>query len=651
MTDYLDFELEIERVGKGRKYRARVRKAPAGRGARTRNLVLPSLEELDDLRNALGTVRSGGASRNLRIDAPSQDSSADFGRRLFLSIFKGEVLESWRSSLFRAPSGLRLRLSLDNDPHLLSVPWELLFDPELKEFIATTIPVVRTLDAPMAHQRALAGPGPLRILTILSSPSDYTALDTRQEWSVLDRAFGDSVELRSIPPMLDKIDQALQSEEWHVLHFVGHGSSDEEGGSLVLEDGQRSSRPIDHLKLSKFLGHPALRLVVLNACYGGVPGSSDPFSGVAQSLLRKGIPAVVAMQQPISDRAAIALAEILYDGIAEGLPLDAALLKARARLYRDFDSEWAIPVLYLNARNGTIIGEKELPPPPPPLRPRWQIALITAGLLLISLIVWMSLREPGHPAVETTQSLASEPPKPLRPASDNPPDCRLPEGLEISFVRINGDTFEMGDKSAKETRPVHQVTITKPFCLSTYEVTLELWNRVLGRPAPSDNERHLPVGGVTYEEVQQFFERLNKLDSSAHYRLPYEAEWELAARAGTKTRYSFGKSDGPLYLYGNCNGSKDRFPEIAPVGQLQANPWGLFDMYGNVSEWVEGWYEGYPKEAVKDPGGPDTGTKRIRRGGNWDSSARSCSSVDRSAVEPERDNQDTGFRIVREIPR
>jgi formylglycine-generating enzyme required for sulfatase activity len=225
----------------------------------------------------------------------------------------------------------------------------------------------------------------------------------------------------------------------------------------------------------------------------------------------------------------------------------------------------------------------------------------------------------------------------------------LPEGLDISFVRIGGGTFEMGDKGAKETRPVHLVTISKPFCLSTYEVTLELWNRVLGRPAPSDNERHLPISGVTYEEVQQFFERLNKLDPSAHYRLPYEAEWELAARAGTKTRYSFGKSDAPLYLYGNCNGSKDRFSEIAPVGQLQENPWGLFDMYGNVSEWVEGWYGGYPKETVKDPGGPDTGTKRIRRGGNWDSSARSCSSVDRSAVDPERDNPDTGFRIVREI--
>src|SRR5215211_1557962 len=111
--EYLEFELEIERVGKGKrkKYRARVRKAPDGRGARTENLVLPSLEEWEDLRHHLGTSRSGGVSRNLRIDGPSEDSSADLGLRLFLSVFKGEVLESWRRSLFQAQSRLRLRLS------------------------------------------------------------------------------------------------------------------------------------------------------------------------------------------------------------------------------------------------------------------------------------------------------------------------------------------------------------------------------------------------------------------------------------------------------------------------------------------------------------------------------------------------------------
>jgi len=643
--EYLEFELEIERVGKGKKYRARVRKAPAGRGARTRSLVLPSLEELEELRSSLGGVRSGGASRNLRIDGPSEDSSADLGLRLFLSVFKEEVLESWRRSLFQAQSRLRLRLSLDNDPHLLRVPWELLFDPELKEFIATTMPVVRTLDVPIAHPRALAGLGPLRILTILSGPSDYATLDTPQEWSGLDRAFGDSVELRSVPPLLDKIDQALQTAEWHVLHFVGHGSSDTEGGFLILENGQRSSRPIDHLRLSKFLGHPSLRLVVLNACYGGLPGSSDPFSGVAQALLRKGIPAVVAMQQPVSDRAAIALAEELYDGIAKGLPLDAALLKARARLYRDFDAEWAIPVLYLNAPSGEILAEKDQSPPPPPSSDPWRrIALITSGLLLIGWIAWMSLRTSSSPKLEPPPGR-----KPLQGAEKNPPECPSPPGLNMAFVKIDPGTFIMGDEGMKESRPTHRVTITRPFCIGRYEVTQEQLAYVSGSPQPSEEERYRPAHGIKYDAAQDFIRMLNESDPAHPYRLATEAEWEYVARGKSRMRYSFLGNSKNLVRYANCGEPGDGSEVLSWVGQYPPNPSGTYDMYGNVFEWVFDWYSPYTGEDAKDPAGPSQGEKRIRRGGSWKSGAKACTSAARSDVLPNRGDQENGFRIVREI--
>lgn len=647
MEQLVDFKLEIDRVG--RRYRARVRKAPAGRGARAW-VTLPAREKLEDLRTDLVRRSSGDGSRHLEIDATQLESATNLGLRLFQSIFHDQVLESWHLSRAQAQSRLRLRLSLDDDPYLLSIPWELLFDPDLKDFVATVTPVVRSLDVPVDQQRSLAGPSPLRILTVLSCPADCAPLEVGQEWNALDGVLGGSVELRSVPPRLEEIDQALQTEEWHVLHFVGHGHADDKGGALILEDREGGSRTVDHLRLGKFLGHPSLRLVVLNACDGGTPGRSDPFSGVAQALLRKGIPAVVAMQQPISDKAAIAFARELYGAIAGGLPLDDALVVARKRMYRDFETtEWAIPVLYLNAPDGVILASEEQPPSPPPSPDLWKrIALITAGALLLGWVVWMSLRPPRSPEIVPTQSLASLLLKPLRPASENPPDCRLPGGLEIAFVRIDAGTFEMGDSGIEGSRPVHEVTITDPFCLSAYEVTQELWNHVLNRPALPESERFLPVRGITFNEVEQFFEQLNKLDPSGHYRLPSEAEWEMGARAGTKTRYSFGQSDKNLYLYGNCK-TKDRYPEVAPVGQLKENPAGLFDVHGNISEWVSDWHSEYRDETVSNPPGPDEGKKRVRRGGNWTSSARSCSSGSRSGVEPERENQDTGFRIVREI--
>jgi formylglycine-generating enzyme required for sulfatase activity len=184
--------------------------------------------------------------------------------------------------------------------------------------------------------------------------------------------------------------------------------------------------------------------------------------------------------------------------------------------------------------------------------------------------------------------------------------------------------------------------------MGAFEVTQGEWNEVMGLPSPAEAERDLPASGLSLREVQDFLDRLNRREKvEGLYRLPTEAEWEMAARAGSRTIYSFGDDEKALTIYGNC---RTGCGQLMPVGRFKPNDWGLYDMYGNVFEWVSDWYEPYAAGRVRDPRGPEAGEKRIRRGGSWDSSPATCTSAHRSMVQPDRDDKLTGFRIVRDIP-
>lgn len=629
MNDFVDFELLIERLEK--RYRARVLRSPAGRGAKS-TFHLPLEEDLEDFESEITMYRS--IPRNLRTDHPLSMKPRELGRQLFEAVFSGEVQELWRSSLAVADSRLRLRLRLEDDSRLLRVPWELLFDPKRQLPIAIERPVVRSLEIQSSREPLIVD-GPLRVLTVLSCPANVPRLDLREEWGKLDEAVGEDADLRRVPPRLPEVDRVLREEKWHVLHFVGHGEVDERGGSLILEDPQGTSQAVDHARLGTFLGHESLRLIVLNACEGATPGPSAPFSGVAQFLVKREVPAVIAMQRPVSDDAAIAFAQTFYAALAKLPSVDFALLEARRALFQEYESEWFAPVLYLSTRDGRLF----VPPPPPPMPP-WPpiwLRIAAAAVLFLSIASWLWLSQP------------EKPPPPPGP-ENNPKECPSPEGLNIAFVRIPQGIFFMGDKRGeKGEKPAHRVSITEPYCLGIYEVTQEQWNHVLGMPAPSGTDRYLPVRGITYEEVGHFFRKLNEMDSRSNYRMPTEAEWEYAARGRTQMRYSFGKEDDALRLYANCKGGMDGFAEVAPVGQLKPNGFGLYDVYGNVFEWVSDWYGPYSDKDVIDPKGPQQGEKRIRRGGSWESRAKVCSSAARSDVLPDRGNKDTGLRILREI--
>ena len=235
--------------------------------------------------------------------------------------------------------------------------------------------------------------------------------------------------------------------------------------------------------------------------------------------------------------------------------------------------------------------------------------------------------------------------------------------LGMEFVLIPAGTFMMGsppDEPYRNKDEVwHQVTISDPFYLQTAEVTLEQWRALMGRKlfGRRMGPGNMPVVKISWHDCIRFMKKLNAL-SEWSYRLPTEAEWEYACRAGNSTAYSWGNSiDCGKAMYGN-NSLKSRecldyvrsrgltTDQPAPVKSYPPNAWGLYDMHGNVWEWCRDWYGDYMTSAKIDPFGPDSGTMRVRRGGSWFKYGYSCRSANRNYAHLSSRYQTTGFRLV-----
>jgi len=221
---------------------------------------------------------------------------------------------------------------------------------------------------------------------------------------------------------------------------------------------------------------------------------------------------------------------------------------------------------------------------------------------------------------------------------------------QMEFVDIPQGEFEMGstlnEKGRYPGEHLHRVTISK-FQIMHTEVTQNMWNEVMGRNPSSNKGEDLPVENVSWGDCLKFIKKLNDRDSVYNYRLPTEAEWEYACRSETKSKFYIGNQDSDLERAGWYEGNSDGMSHA--VGQKVPNYWGLFDMHGNVSEWCQNWKGDYsPKKSV-DPEGPVGGTKRINRGGNWNSWGKKCRSACRSSYNPKYRNKFIGLRLVRKL--
>ncbi len=220
--------------------------------------------------------------------------------------------------------------------------------------------------------------------------------------------------------------------------------------------------------------------------------------------------------------------------------------------------------------------------------------------------------------------------------------------IGMKFALIPEGEFMMGSEEFNWAKPVHRVKINKPFYLGIYPVTQREWKEVRGSNPSYIKGDELPVEQVSWIDVQEFIKKLNEKEGTNKYRLPSEAEWEYAARAGTSTRYSFGDDELKLgeYAWYDCNSGG----ETHEVGQKKPNPWGLYDMHGNVWEWVQDSlhsdYNGAPTDSSAWELG---GTDRVFRGGSWRGDARGCRSANRGNVVHGGRSQRLGFRLVRDV--
>jgi outer membrane protein assembly factor BamD (BamD/ComL family) len=242
-----------------------------------------------------------------------------------------------------------------------------LYNPALNRFrsLSPDTPIVRYLELPERIKPLHVKP-PLRVLVMISSPVDdnYEPLDVEREWINITHAMQDLQKQKLV--IIDRLDEAslpalrrqLRKHDYHIFHFVGHGAFDEysQDGVMVLENEQKQGELVSGQDLGIILhGHDSLRLAVINACEGARSGVSDPFAGVAQSLVQQGIPAVIAMQFAVTDKAAIAFAHEFYNAITSAYPVDAALAEARRAIYSELKNiEWATPVLFMRSPDGKI---------------------------------------------------------------------------------------------------------------------------------------------------------------------------------------------------------------------------------------------------------------------------------------------------------
>jgi hypothetical protein len=249
---------------------------------------------------------------------------------------------------------------------LTVLPWEFLYDPDRDEYLCFSrdTPIVRYTDLRQPISRLTVEP-PLRILGMVASPRDLDPLDVEHEKGLMEEAIedlqaGGLVKLTWLEGETWRdLQRAMRRDgPWHIFHFVGHGDFDlaaQEGLIAFAEKGTGRRHLLRSRDLARLLdGHPSLRLVFLNSCEGARGSEGDPVSGTAATLVRRGIPAVVAMQYQITDKAAIEFSSAFYESLADGLPVDAAVTEARVAVSMDSMLEWGTPVLYMRSPDGRL---------------------------------------------------------------------------------------------------------------------------------------------------------------------------------------------------------------------------------------------------------------------------------------------------------
>jgi formylglycine-generating enzyme required for sulfatase activity len=620
---YLDFELTIG-PGTGREYPVAVR-SPAGAVASTMHFPFDELALESRLKDVdIALLQSGG--RRLKVPSQREQAVQAFGRALFETLLHGEPGGLYRASRDRAAAGeqgLRLRLRIEA-PELAVLPWEFLYDPDRAEYLClcSDTPLVRGLALPRPEPPARLA-RPLKVLGMCASPSDLEPLDVERERQRVEKALGElgagTVALSWLEGHWSQLQEAMWTGPWHIFYFMGHGGFDRNAdeGYIALADEYNETQRLTATQVGRLLAdHPSLRLVVLNSCEGGRGSGQDIFSSTAAILLQRGVPAVLAMQHEISDRAAIAFTGTFFRALAAGLPLEGATTEARKAISVSVNNsvEWGTPVLWTRALEGPLF---ELEP---------------AGVTPVVRVERPRDREEAGPEV-----------LPRR------------QPFEPEMVRIPAGGFVMGTgRGPADERPRHTVDLPDyylartpvtnaqyaAFVAATGHLPPRHWG---GGEPPADIHEH-PVLQVSWDDALAYCRWLSQA-TGRQYTLPSEAEWEKGARGSGGRVYPWGNEWDPS----RCNGRESGIGGTTRVGRHSPrgdSPYGLAAMAGNVWEWTRSLVRMYPyrpEDGREDESGSGA---RVTRGGSFMSSEWDARSAYRNSSFPDTRGDMVGFRVA-----
>lgn len=293
------------------------------------------------------------------------------GGKLYQAIFPKDILGLFRATVAGASSSesnVRIRLVLEL-PELASLPWELLYDESTNTFLANSIQTAlsRYIDVPLQKRDLKSAKLPLKVLLIISSPKNLIKLDVFGEENLIKASLGKYINLNQIDldvlhePTVPNIIQKLREKPYNIFHFIGHGIFKDNKGYIALLNQDGTSRLLNDESFSNFfLGNRSLGLAILNSCESATISSNRVFAGIAPNLVRRGLPAVIAMQYSILDTTAKLFADEFYRTLALGYPIDSAIQTTRNSISIEVGldkPDFAIPVLYMRAKDGIIFNK------------------------------------------------------------------------------------------------------------------------------------------------------------------------------------------------------------------------------------------------------------------------------------------------------
>lgn len=491
---YENFDIRFRK--KGDQYEAEVTTAPIGKLG---NCMFHSPFSQEEIARILKTGISG-KDRGLRPYGAMPESdkltAKEIGERLYGSVFTGDVGDCFSRSLqaveeryrqSRYHAGLRLRIKFDEDvPELAALPWEELYAKHYEHFaLDLHYPIVRLTNNTVADLYVEA---PMRILVMIADPYK-DLLSSDKEWNEMQQVLGaleerGLVQLQRVqPPTWDALQEDTRIENYDVFHFIGHGDQ----RVLYLEGSQGEGIETPAQPLKGIFKRNKPKLIFLNACNTALSAYDEPLIGTAQALAQD-VPAVIAMQYPISDGGAQRLARVFYTAITDGLPIDAALAEARLSICdTEYYKEWSTAVLFSSATNHLL----------------------------------------------------------LRVESQKRPTDWKKNWFEPDMLTIEAGKFTMGSSRKKDHAKgdwhqhdiyLHRYAIGK-YPVTNAEYAAFAWGNMEHVPdrigwlgaLPPEGREDYPVIAVTWEDAMAYCNWLSG-QTGHKYRLPTEAEWEKAAK-------------------------------------------------------------------------------------------------------------------------